>query len=71
MTGGQSALAGLDSFAMLECYAPASLIIDEWGIDRDSLEPAPPLSSVSGKPLNIVGVWKDAEFAFGEEGRVR
>ena len=37
MTGGQSALAGLDSFAMLECYAPASLIIDEWGIDRDSL----------------------------------
>ena len=48
---------------MLECYAPASLIIDEWGIDRDSLEPAPPLSSVSGKPLNIVGVWKNAEFA--------
>lgn len=66
MTGGQSALAGLDSFAMLECYAPASLIIDEWGIDRDSLEPAPPLSSVSGKPLNIVGVWKNAEFALGE-----
>ena len=58
MTGGQSALAGLDSFAMLECYAPASLIIDEWGVDRNSLAPAPPLNSVSGKPLNIVGIWR-------------
>ena len=66
MTGGQSALAGLDSFAMLECYAPASLIIDEWGVDRNSLAPAPPLNSVSGKPLNIVGIWRNAEFALGE-----
>ena len=51
---------------MLECYAPASLIIDEWGVDRDTLEPAPPLSSVSGKPLNIVGIWRNAEFALGD-----
>ena len=56
MTRGQLALVGLDSFAMLECYAPASLVIDEWGVDPSKLEPAPPLSSVSGKPLNIVGI---------------
>ena len=38
------ATGGLDSFAMLECLAPPSLIIDEWGVSKDIL--SPPTKSV-------------------------
>jgi len=59
--------AGLDSFAMLQCIAPPSLIIDEWGICRDDLAPAPQMSSVNGTTLKVLGVWRNAEFELGEE----
>jgi len=60
------ATGGLDSFAMLECLAPASLIIDEWGVSRDILSPSPAtLRGVDGTPLKILGVWRGAEFAMG------
>ena len=67
MLYGRPAKAGLDSFAMCQCVAPPSLIIDEWGICRDDLAPPPQLSSVNGTPLKILGVWRNAEFELGEE----
>jgi len=61
------ATGGLDSFAMLECLAPPSLIIDEWGVSKDVLSPPTQMSSVDGTPLKMLGVWRNAEFAMGYE----